>query len=349
MIKRCVWQRRWLCILSILGLVLFVQATRGWAQNTFPAIGNVGIGTATPGAPLHVGVGSLGNQKLLQIGEPGFTGDYGLVLRGNPSDGVFKLHGLNDETETSTPIMSWTRYNGHVGIGTAAPGAPLHVGVDTIGNAKLLQIGEPGFTGNYGLVLRGNPIDGVFKLYGLNAATETSAPIMSWTRYNGRVGIGTASPQAPLHVAGDAQIDGNIAAKYQDVAEWVRTADHASRATVVVIDGAAPNQVVTASQPYDTRVAGVVSERPGVLLGEAGEDKAKVAHSGRVKVKVDARYGAVAIGDLLVTSPTAGHAMRSAPVDLGGMQVHRPGTLLGKALEPFPEGQGEILVLLMLQ
>jgi hypothetical protein len=29
--------------------------------------------------------------------------------------------------------------------------------------------------------------------------------------------------------------------------------------------------------------------------------------------------------------------------------VHRPGTLLGKAVEPLAEGQGEILVLLMLQ
>jgi hypothetical protein len=29
--------------------------------------------------------------------------------------------------------------------------------------------------------------------------------------------------------------------------------------------------------------------------------------------------------------------------------IHRPGTLLGKALEPLGAGQGEILVLLMLQ
>jgi hypothetical protein len=29
--------------------------------------------------------------------------------------------------------------------------------------------------------------------------------------------------------------------------------------------------------------------------------------------------------------------------------LHRPGTLLGKALEPITEGQGEILVLLILQ
>ena len=74
-----------------------------------------------------------------------------------------------------------------------------------------------------------------------------------------------------------------------------------------------------------------------------------VAQSGRVRVKVDARYGAIKIGDLLVTSPTPGHAMRSRSVQVGSQTLHRPGTLLGKALEPLPKGQGEILVLLTLQ
>ena len=41
--------------------------------------------------------------------------------------------------------------------------------------------------------------------------------------------------------------------------------------------------------------------------------------------------------------------MRSTPVDMGGTPIHRPGTLIGKALEPMENGQGEILVLLMLQ
>jgi hypothetical protein len=41
--------------------------------------------------------------------------------------------------------------------------------------------------------------------------------------------------------------------------------------------------------------------------------------------------------------------MRSSPVKLGETLIHRPGTLLGKALEPLEEGQGEILVLLTLQ
>ncbi|MBI2525481.1 MAG: hypothetical protein HYV93_05820, partial [Candidatus Rokubacteria bacterium] len=81
----------------------------------------------------------------------------------------------------------------------------------------------------------------------------------------------------------------------------------------------------------------------------AGENKVMVAHSGRVRVKVDATHGAIAVGDLLVTSPTSGHAMRSTPVSVSGIAMHRPGTVLGKALEPFAEGQGEILVLLTLQ
>jgi len=53
--------------------------------------------------------------------------------------------------------------------------------------------------------------------------------------------------------------------------------------------------------------------------------------------------------DLLVTSQTPGSAMRSEPIDVNGSKLHRPGTLIGKALEPLERGQGEILVLLTLQ
>jgi hypothetical protein len=86
-----------------------------------------------------------------------------------------------------------------------------------------------------------------------------------------------------------------------------------------------------------------------LILGEAGPEKVLVAQSGRVRVKVDATFGSIAAGDLLVTSPTPGHAMRSEPVSLGGTSVHRPGTLVGKALESLEGGRGEILVLLTLQ
>ena len=116
-----------------------------------------------------------------------------------------------------------------------------------------------------------------------------------------------------------------------------------------MIDANRGNHVLPASTPYDQRVAGVISERPGLILGEGGDDQVKVAHSGRVKVKVDASYGPVAAGDLLVTSATSGYAMRSEPLRVGEVMMHRPGTLIGKALEPLAEGKGEILVLLLLQ
>jgi len=66
-------------------------------------------------------------------------------------------------------------------------------------------------------------------------------------------------------------------------------------------------------------------------------------------VKVDASKGPINIGDLMVTSDKEGFAMKSVPIELGGVQLHRPGTLIGKALEPLAQGSGEILVLLSLQ
>ena len=46
-------------------------------------------------------------------------------------------------------------------------------------------------------------------------------------------------------------------------------------------------------------------------------------------------------GDLLVTSPTPGHAM--------AQQARLPGTAFGKALEPLEKGTGMIKVLVMLR
>ncbi len=51
----------------------------------------------------------------------------------------------------------------------------------------------------------------------------------------------------------------------------------------------------------------------------------------------------------LVTSGTAGLAMKSEPLMIGGRKFHSPGTLIGKALEPLARGTGVILVLLSLQ
>jgi hypothetical protein len=64
--------------------------------------------------------------------------------------------------------------------------------------------------------------------------------------------------------------------------------------TVVVLNPVKTNEVMPSSRPYDVTVAGVVSHRPGVLLGHAGNDKAKIATTGGVKVRVDATLMPVA-------------------------------------------------------
>ncbi len=127
------------------------------------------------------------------------------------------------------------------------------------------------------------------------------------------------------------------------------SSEQISTGTVVVLDTTKSNQVISSTQAYDTRVAGVVSEQPGIALGEGGQGKVLVATTGRVLVKVDATNGPIHIGDLLVTSDVQGVAMKSEPIAIGNRRIHTPGTLIGKALEPLENGSGKILVLLSLQ
>ena len=183
----------------------------------------------------------------------------------------------------------------------------------------------------------------------------TLNPINSGVTSSPRFGIGTNNPQSTLDVAGDIQvsgnatISGNIAAKYQDIAEWTSARSQLQSGTVVSLDTLKPNSVMASNKPYDTRVAGVVSAQPGVILGESGPNRVLVATTGRVKVKVNANRCPIHIGDLLVTSNTPGVAMKSEPFHLYGRTMHRPGTIIGKALEPLSTSEGTILVLLSLQ
>jgi hypothetical protein len=202
---------------------------------------------------------------------------------------------------------------------------------------------------------------------GLKFRTTSSTPTMdspiqfndAMTIYrDGKVGIGllpNATPQATLDVVGSIRASGSITgatvvgAVYQDVAEWVPATNDLAAGTVVVLSSSHNNEVTASTKSYDTRVAGVVSAQPGLILGVGGDSKEMIATTGRVRVLVDATNAPIEIGDLLVTSEQAGRAMKSAPVAIGGVEVHRPGTIVGKALEPLHSGTGEILVLLSLQ
>lgn len=188
-----------------------------------------------------------------------------------------------------------------------------------------------------------------------NAELDQKLEVNGNARFSGNVGIGSTGATEALDVTGNVRVTGNIIvmgninAKYQDIAEWVSSDSRMDAGTVVIISPDDRNEVMPSSRPYDTSVAGVVSDQPGLLLGENDGSMSKIATTGRVKVCVDARHGAIRPGDLLVTSDLGGCAMRSTPIELGGRAMHQPGTLIGKALEPLDRGVGQVLVLLSLQ
>jgi len=290
---------------------------------------NVGIGVPNPAYKFDV-----------QGGQVNASG--GLCIAGDCKTAWSQVGG--SQWTTSGTTINYT--NGSVGIGTNSPLALL----DVRNSDGVFYAGFGYGTNKETFIRAGNSTTGVLHVGDLN----TTRTLLQES--GGNVGIGTATPnsQYKLDVAGNINSSGtitgnNIVAKYQDVAEWVPSSERLSAGTVVVLDATRSNEVIASTQAYDTRVAGVISERPGIALGEAGDNKVLVATTGRVRLTVDASKGPIQIGDLLVTSNIPGVAMKSEAINIGGVQIHRPGTLVGKALEPLDKGQGKILVLLSLQ
>ena len=314
------------------------------------------------------------NNGISQVGIYGSASSYGSL--GGDESYLYSNRNLVLMAEKNTGVIKFTtggRFekmridaSGNVGIGTTSPNASAKLHVRSGDTPGILLLDSGSSTGQFSdiwLADRGSvkwellksPDNSAFAIYDSAAATYRA-----YFKNNGNVGIGTTNPQSLLDVNGSINSSsninatgtitgGNIVIRYQDVAEWVPSSEKLSTGTVVVLDATKSNQVIASTVSYDTRVAGVVSEQPGIALGERGAGKVLVATTGRVKVKVDATRAPIQVGDLLVTSDTPGVAMRSQPVNLGGVQIHRPGTLIGKALEPLVKGSGEILVLLSLQ
>jgi hypothetical protein len=148
---------------------------------------------------------------------------------------------------------------------------------------------------------------------------------------------------------GDVEVTGDIRLSNADCAEeFTIAAGGAIEPGTVVVLGA-EDALCPSSRAYDSRVVGVVSGagayKPGIVLDKrtGADNRQPIALLGKVFCKVDARGGAVQIGDLLTTSPTPGHAMKAAD------PLKAFGAVIGKALRPLAEGTGLIPILVALQ
>src|SRR5208283_3254107 len=207
-----------------------------WGQNTFPASGNVGIGTTTPNAKLSLGNNvytaplgsSYGQYQFLLYDGGNASLSYGLGIEayniGFNSYGGYKFyHGGG-----STPLMV-IGGNGstNVGIGTTAPVATLDVVPSTLqsgirtggaevqsyavnnswyGENMYYNSGAGGWirrSSGYGTVLQMYSGNFYFETFPTGAAGSVGTQLnVMMINNNGNVGIGTTTPVHPLQVAG---------------------------------------------------------------------------------------------------------------------------------------------------
>lgn len=111
---------------------------------------------------------------------------------------------------------------------------------------------------------------------------------------------------------------------------------------IVIVDPASGGALRRSDRPDDPRVVGIAVMEGGVTLGVStapSGPQLAIAWTGIVPCHVDATFGAIEPGDLLVSSPTPGHAMKAHDPN--------PGTVVGKALDRIDSGTATIRVLVM--
>jgi hypothetical protein len=162
----------------------------------------------------------------------------------------------------------------------------------------------------------------------------------------GHLYLRTGAGKDTLHLDGE---QGDIVLLNADCAEdfTVQNPTTSEPGTVMVLgeDGL----IKPSEREYDTAVVGVISGagglRPGIVLDRGSVDGARfpVALMGKVYCKADAINGPINIGDMLTTSPTVGHAMRSEASEKAF------GAVIGKALAKLPKGRDMVPILVGLQ
>lgn len=337
------------------GLLLSVSASAqtpcNWTAQTGSVVetcGSVGIGTATPAAGTTLELNAALPAETLRYTDPANWAQLWFYENATARGGLLFVGSTFPYDATRRNALElWNNSSGPINLFASRVMVGAYPAAPNPNNVGVLQLVTGAGSPNSGRLTFGT--DGSGWNFAIAKSQAGTVSDLVTVKDNGNVGIGITAPLYKLHVNGTIYATQVIGATYQDVAEWVPAGDKMEPGVVVVLDRDSNNRVVPSQHAYDTAVAGVVSANPGIILGEPGDSKAQIATTGRVRVHVDATSGPIRVGDLLVTSDEPGLAMKSQPVDIAGVKMHRPGTLIGKALEPLPAGRGEILVLLSLQ
>lgn len=198
--------------------------------------------------------------------------------------------------------------------------------------------GGSGTTPNVGCGVWGDAAEGI-GVYGASRSGTAG-------QFQGNVKVtGNISVTGDINVTGDVILL-NAGA---DCAEQfdLKAEESADPGTVMVIDDT--GALRTSDRSYDRAVAGVVSGagafRPAIVLDRHANTEARtiIALVGKVYCKVDANACAIAVGDLLTTSDTPGHAMKVLDPSRGF------GAVIGKALGSLNTGFGLLPILIALQ
>ena len=356
--------RRWAWHALDDGKLQLADFTLAATRMVVDTTGNVGIGTVTPAHKLtinHPGFGlehTGGNVSLgTYVSEDGLSTDGGWL-------GTISNHKLHFYVNNGQPSVTINTF-GDVGIGTTTPQDRLSIldfsggrssglnitGVGADGVGMAIQSVGPGGR-KWSLVSGGIFIPQVPSVAGsFRIIDETANATRLVIAPDGNVGIGSlATPQAKLDVQGTTRTTVLTITGGADIAEpFPFSSANIPQGSVMIIDEENPGRLKLSADPYDTRVAGIVSGangiRPGISLQQEGalDGGQNVALSGRVYVLADATNGAIKPGDLLTSSSTSGHAMKVAD------HVRAQGAILGKAMSALKEGKGMVLVLVTLQ
>ncbi len=201
--------------------------------------GNVGIGTTSPNAKLHITEQAESNYFLKLTGTLGTGNTYGFKTNGGNSQ-VLSLYDITStnrlavfgDTEIQFATTGTSRLyigsSGDVGIGTTSPNFKLNVhrsdstnttiGItnSSTGDARLYfdASNGDGAGGDYMQMGQKNDLSGFIQMEqnagSFSIKTASGGQDRLTVLQNGNVGIGLTNPSYQLHVGGSAEIDGTL-------------------------------------------------------------------------------------------------------------------------------------------